>query len=40
MLNAFKAYDIRGRLGVDLDAGIARIAPPPGLVDLYRSAAG
>ena len=24
MLNAFKAYDIRGRLGVDLDAGIAR----------------
>ena len=24
MLNAFKAYDIRGRLGVDLDASIAR----------------
>ncbi|MBA4491321.1 phosphomannomutase [Paracoccus sp. S1E-3] len=24
MLNAFKAYDIRGRLGVDLDAGVAR----------------
>ncbi len=24
MLTAFKAYDIRGRLGVDLDAGIAR----------------
>lgn len=24
MLNAFKAYDIRGRLGVDLDAAIAR----------------